>query len=115
MLAMTRAIASIGYAGVTSPAANAASKALSPEIAGVGFGIYQLFFFMGAGTGAAVFGSVLSARQQSAGAALNPLYEGGLATAAFSDAYLVACIAVLLAMTLLVGLGRSEPARADPD
>ena len=114
MVAIALVIASIGYAGVTSPAANAASKALSPEIAGVGFGIYQLFFFMGAGTGAAVFGSVLSARQQSAGAALNPLYEGGLATAAFSDAYLVACIAVLLAMTLLAGLGRSEPARADP-
>ena len=106
MVTIALVIASIGYAGVTSPAANAASKALSPEIAGVGFGIYQLFFFMGAGSGAAVFGSVLTARQQQAAPALNPFYEGAAATAAFSDAFLVACTAVLMAMVLLVGLGR---------
>ena len=115
MVSIALVIASIGYAGVTSPAANAASKALSADIAGVGFGIYQLFFFMGAGTGAAVFGSVLSARQQSTAPAWNPFYDGGAATAAFSDAFLVACIAVLLAMMLLVGLGRRQPIAVESD
>jgi len=114
LVAIALVIASTGYAGVTSPAANAASKALSPQIAGVGFGIYQLFFFMGAGTGAAVFGTVLSARQRVGEAAFNPLYQGSDATAAYSDAYLVACVAVIFALALLVGLGRAEPAPVDP-
>ncbi|ROO23088.1 MFS transporter [Salinisphaera orenii] len=113
LVAVALVIASTGYAGVTSPAANAASKALSAEIAGVGFGIYQLFFFMGAGTGAAVFGTVLSARQRLGDAAFNPLYAGGEATAAFSDAYLVACVAVLLALVLLTGLGRADSVSSD--
>lgn len=104
-------IASIGYAGVTSPAANAASTALSTEIAGVGFGIYQLFFFLGSGTGAAVFGSVLSARRQAGADALNPLYQGSAAIAGYSDAYLVACVAVLLALVALTGLRRVERRR----
>ena len=108
-VALALVIASIGYAGVTSPAANAASKALTAEIAGVGFGIYQLFFFLGSGTGAAVFGSVLTARQRQDAPALNPLYDHAAATAAYSDAYLVACLAVLGALMLLVGLGRARP------
>ena len=107
LVAVGLIIASTGYAGVTSPAANAASKALSAEIAGVGFGIYQLFFFLGSGTGAAVFGSVLTARQATGAGALNPLYTHGAATAAFSDAYLVACLAVVGAQGLLAGLGRA--------
>ncbi|RJS91501.1 MFS transporter [Salinisphaera sp. Q1T1-3] len=108
VLAACLVVASSGYAGVTSPAANAASTALSTEIAGVGFGIYQLCFFMGAGTGAAVFGSVLAARRHHAGGALNPLYGGPAATAPFSDAYLVACVAVLVALIALIGLGRAR-------
>ena len=115
LIAVALVIASTGYAGVTSPAANAASKALSARIAGVGFGIYQLFFFMGAGTGAAVFGSVLSARQRIGETAFNPLYGGADATAAYSDAYLVACIAVVCALVLLIGLGRAESAPVDED
>ena len=85
------------------------SKALTAEIAGVGFGIYQLFFFLGSGTGAAVFGSVLTARQRQDAPALNPLYDHAAATAAYSDAYLVACLAVLGALMLLIGLGRARP------
>lgn len=113
MVAIALVIASIGYAGVTSPAANAASKALSAEIAGVGFGIYQLFFFLGSGTGAAVFGAVLAARQHAGTAALNPLYHGDTATAAFSDVYLIACLAVVGALVLLMGLGSARPVSKD--
>lgn len=104
VVAIALTIASIGYAGVTSPAANAASSALSTDIAGVGFGIYQLFFFLGAGSGAAVFGAVLTARQGIDASALNPLYHGSRAIAAYSDAYLVACTAVVLALIALSGL-----------
>lgn len=100
-------VASIGYVAVTTPAANAASTALSTEIAGVGFGIYQLFFFLGSGSGAAVFGSVLTARQQAGSGAFNPLYLGDPALAGYSDGYLVACGGLVLAMVALSGLRRT--------
>jgi MFS family permease len=109
VIAMALVVASIGYGGVTSPAANAASSALSKDIAGVGFGIYQLFFFLGAGSGAAIFGAVLTARQRLTAPAFNPLYHGEQATAAFSDAYLVACGAVICALLALAGLARRPP------
>lgn len=104
VVAIALTVCSIGYAGVTAPAANAASGALSTDIAGVGFGVYQLFFFLGAGSGAAVFGAVLTARQGVDASAFNPLYHGHQAIAAYSDAYLVACIAVLLALIMLSGV-----------
>lgn len=111
VIALALAVCGIGYAGVTTPAANAASSALGAAIAGVGFGIYQLFFFLGAGSGAAVFGAVLTARQRTDDSAFNPLYHGSQATAAFSDAYLVTCVAVLFALAALSGL----PRRAQQD
>lgn len=101
-------VASIGYVSVTTPAANAASSALSTRIAGVGFGIYQLFFFLGSGSGAAVFGSVLSARQQAGSGALNPIYQGSPALTGYSDGYLVACAGLVLAMVALLGLRRTQ-------
>jgi hypothetical protein len=50
----------IGYAGTNSPAANAASEAIPSQVAGTGLGIYQLFFFLGSGSGPAVLGAFLA-------------------------------------------------------
>ena len=111
----------IGYAGVTSPAANAASATLSEETAGVSLGIYQLFFYLRSGTGTAIFGAFLSARQAARAEALNPLYSAMSSVAPFSDTFLLAGLAVLLALLAALGIetrttgkGETETKRAAP-
>lgn len=94
----------VGYAGVTSPAANAASATLSEETAGASLGIYQLFFFLGAGAGTAILGAFLAARQSAQAEALNPLYSAASSAAPFSDALLLAGLAVLLALGAALGI-----------
>lgn len=94
----------MGYAGITSPAANAASATLSEETAGVSLGIYQLFFFLGAGTGTAILGAFLAARQAAQAGALDPLYSPASSTAPFSEAFLLAGLAVLLALVAALGI-----------
>jgi len=86
----------IGYAGTNSPAANAASEAVPREVAGTGLGIYQLFFFLGSGSGPAVLGAFLASRRGVPGGAINPLYT--LQTTPFSDAFLLTAVAVTLAL-----------------
>jgi MFS transporter, DHA2 family, metal-tetracycline-proton antiporter len=97
-----------GFALFTSPNTNATAATLPRNEIGVGLGIYQMLFFLGAGAGPALVGAFLAARRDSE-TALNPLYN--LAAAPFSDAFL------LLALCALAGLfagalGRS-PAGAD--
>ena len=104
----------IGFAGVTSPAANAASATLSEETAGVGLGIYQLFFFLGAGTGAAVLGAFLAARQSAQVGAIDPLYSLSSSVAPFSDAFLVASVAALLALVAALGISTKVKDRSAP-
>lgn len=100
-------ILGIGYAGTNSPAANAASEAVPQEVAGTGLGIYQLFFFLGSGSGPAVLGAFLAARRESPGGAINPLYS--LPTAPFSDAFLLTTLAVALALLATATLdGKSK-------
>jgi DHA2 family metal-tetracycline-proton antiporter-like MFS transporter len=93
----------IGYAGTNSPAANAASEAVPREVAGTGLGIYQLFFFLGSGSGPAVLGAFLAARRGSEGGAINPLYS--LQANPFSDAFLLTALAVTLALLASATLG----------
>lgn len=94
----------LGFATLNSPAANAASATLSPETAGVGLGIYQLCFFLGAGFAPAISGAFLAFRSGAAdGGAINPLYAVQSATA-FSDAFLVGVAAILCAFLGLLGI-----------
>jgi MFS family permease len=86
----------VGYAGTNSPAANAASGAIPREVAGTGLGIYQLFFFLGSGAGPAVLGVFLASRRGVPGGAINPLYS--LQATPFSDAFLLAALAVTMAL-----------------
>ena len=97
----------IGYAGVTSPAANAASATLPEETAGVSLGIYQLFFFLGAGTGTVILGAFLASRRAAGAGAIDPLYSMySLSPSAvpFSDTFLIAGLAVLLATVAALGI-----------
>ncbi|MEA5444377.1 MFS transporter [Gammaproteobacteria bacterium AB-CW1] len=106
----------IGYAGVMSPNANAASFALTREIAGIGSGIYQLFFFMGAGLGASTVGAFLSHRQEVATAALNPLYTAAASAIPYSDTFLLAAASTVIALLFTLGIGaRPRKETGTPD
>jgi len=111
----TPAIASLGMAGVgtgfalaNSPNINAAASALGPEEVGAGLGIFNGAFFLGGGTGPAVIGAFLAARKEAEAGALNPLYT--LDAAAFSDAFLVLSLALLISLAAALGL-RSTTAK----
>lgn len=102
----------VGFAGITSSAANAASSALPEETAGVGLGIYQLFFFLGAGAGTAILGAFLAARGAAGTGAINPLSSLAPSVAPFSDAFLLASLAALLALAAAFGVSAKTPGRA---
>jgi DHA2 family metal-tetracycline-proton antiporter-like MFS transporter len=92
----------VGFAFVQSPANNAAAGALPDEEVGGGMGIFAGAFFLGAGTGPALIGAFLAARQEAASGAINPLYPFGAAP--FSDAFLVMGLAPIVALISAFGL-----------
>ena len=111
----TPLIASLGMVGVgagfalaNSPNINAAASALGPDEVGAGLGIFNGAFFLGGGTGPAVIGAFLAARKEAGAGALNPLYS--LDAAAFSDAFLVLGLALLISLVAALGL-RSTTAK----
>ena len=97
-----------GFALANSPNINAAASALAPEEVGAGLGIFNGAFFLGGGTGPAVIGAFLAARKEADAGALNPLY--GLDAVAYSDAFLVLSLALLISLAAALGL-RSTTAK----
>lgn len=90
----------IAFAFTNSPANNAAVSALDADKVGVGMGIFQGALYLGAGTGAGMIGALLSARRDAT-EPINPLYR--LDAISYSDAFLAATGAILIA--LIAGLG----------
>ncbi|MFE2111186.1 MFS transporter [Kitasatospora sp. NPDC059463] len=90
---------SIGFTVVMTTVIGAAASALPPEQVGVGLGILQGAQFLGAGTGPAVFGVLVSARQQGGRDAVNPLHSGADGSA-YSDVFLA--MAAVVVLTLVV-------------
>jgi DHA2 family metal-tetracycline-proton antiporter-like MFS transporter len=108
----TPAVVSLGMLGVgagfalaNSPNINAAASSLGPEEVGAGLGIFNGAFFLGGATGPAVIGAFLAARKEAEAGALNPLYT--LDAAAFSDAFLVLSLALLISLVATLGLRRT--------
>ncbi|GAB2882854.1 MFS transporter [Streptomyces mayteni] len=99
---------SVGFMLVMTTIIGAVAGELPPAQAGVGLGVLQGAQFLGAGTGPAVFGVLLSARRESGGGAVNPLYSGDEG-AAYSDVFLA--MAAVVVLTLLVAT-RLRPAPA---
>ncbi|MET7328964.1 MFS transporter [Nonomuraea sp. NPDC005650] len=99
---------SIGFICVMTPIISAAAGALPADQVGAGLGILQGAQFLGAGTGPALFGVLVTARRQSGGDAVNPLYSGHEG-AAFSDVFLA--MAVLVVPALIVAF-RMHPTPA---
>jgi DHA2 family metal-tetracycline-proton antiporter-like MFS transporter len=92
---------SVGFILVITPIISAAASALPADQVGVGLGILQGAQFLGAGTGPALFGVLVTGRQQSGSGAINPLYSAHEG-AAFSDAFLaMAAVAVLALIVAL--------------
>ncbi|WP_020666122.1 MFS transporter [Amycolatopsis nigrescens] len=102
---------SVGFIFVITPIISAAAGALPADQVGVGLGILQGAQFLGAGTGPALLGVLLTARRQSDDGAVNPLYAGHEGTA-FSDAFLA--MAVLVIPTLIIAF-RMRPAAPSRD
>lgn len=92
----------LGFSLANSPTANAAAATLSPEESGVGLGIFQLIFFLGAGFGPAVAATFLAYRQESGEEAINPLYT--LGTTPFSDAFLLIAFSAAVALAATFGI-----------
>jgi MFS transporter, DHA2 family, metal-tetracycline-proton antiporter len=92
----------VGFAFVQSPANNAAAGALPEKEVGGGMGIFAGAFFLGAGTGPALIGAFLAARQEVAFGAINPLYA--LDAAPYSDAFLAMVLAPIVALIAAFGL-----------
>ena len=90
-----------GFAFVQSPANNAAANALPGEEVGAGMGIFAGAFFLGGGTGPALVGALLAARQEANSGAINPLHA--FDAAPFSDAFLA--LAAATAVSLLAASG----------
>ncbi|RJL35286.1 MFS transporter [Bailinhaonella thermotolerans] len=92
---------SVGVFFVLTPIISAAAGALPPHQAGAGLGILQGAQFLGAGTGPALLGALVTARQHTGAGALNPLHaphDG----AAYSDAFLA--MAAIAALALIAAL-----------
>ncbi len=92
----------VGVAFAQPPITNAAANALPGEEVGSGMGIFQGLVFLGAGTGPALIGAFLAARQEAASGAINPLYV--LDAAPFSDAFLAMLLALTVALIAALGL-----------
>jgi fucose permease len=91
-----------GFAFIQSPANNAAASALPEEEVGAGMGIFAGAFFLGSGTGPALIGAFLAAREEAGSNAINPLYT--LDAAPFSDAFLAMVLALIVALIAAFGL-----------
>jgi DHA2 family metal-tetracycline-proton antiporter-like MFS transporter len=113
LLAVGIAGVGAGFSGIQSPASNAAANALPAEAVGAGMGLFAGAFFLGGGTGAALGGAFLAARQGAGAAALNPLY--GFGAAPFSDVFLAMGLALALALGIALGLPTAPvPPAASP-
>jgi MFS family permease len=90
------------FAFIQSPANSAAANALPQEEVGGGMGLFAGAFFLGSGTGPALIGAFLAARQEAGSGALNSLYS--LDASAFSDVFLSIVLALMIALIAAVGL-----------
>jgi MFS transporter, DHA2 family, metal-tetracycline-proton antiporter len=91
-----------GMAFVHPPLTNAAAGSLPEEEVGGGIDIFHGLLFLGGGTGPALVGAFLAAREEAGAGAINPAYA--LDAAAFSDAFLALALAPAVALIAAAGL-----------
>jgi len=91
-----------GMAFVHPPLTNAAAGSLPEEEVGGGIGIFQGLLFLGGGTGPALTGAFLAAREEAGAGAINPAYA--LDAAPFSGVFLTLDLALVVALIAVTGL-----------
>jgi len=108
-VAATYAAIATGYGLVNASVMQAGTGELPEDAAGVGTGVFTLFFFLGGAVSVALAGAILRARE-GAMQAWNPFFEGSSAVE-FSDAVLVVVVlaAAGFVLTMLVA-PREDPA-----
>ena len=97
-----------GFALTNSPNVNAAAAALPQEETGVGLGIFNGLFFLGGGTGPAIVGAFLAAHREAGVGAIIPFYQ--FDAAAFSDAFLLVTLALLISLVAALGIREGKKA-----
>jgi DHA2 family metal-tetracycline-proton antiporter-like MFS transporter len=91
-----------GFVFAITAVTTAAATTLPAGQVGAGLGIFQGAQFLGGGTGPALAGVLLDAREASGAPALNPLHAG--AAPAFSDVFLMLTAVVVLGVLMAFGL-----------
>jgi DHA2 family metal-tetracycline-proton antiporter-like MFS transporter len=114
-LAATYAAIATGYGLINASVMQAGTGELPEEAAGVGTGVFTLFFFLGGAISVALAGAILRARE-GAVQAWDPFFNGTLAVE-FSDAALVVVglAAVGFVLTMLVGPGEEKAPEPRPE
>lgn len=99
-----------GFGLVVTLTTNAVSQLLPPHLVGSGIGIFQSAQFLGAGTGPALFGVLLTLRTGSNAGPINPLAHAN--AAAYSDVFLILSLIALIALAPAFRLlnARKQPA-----
>lgn len=110
LIAVGAAGVGAGFAFVQSPTNNAAAGALPVGDVGAGLGLFSGAFFLGSGAGPALIGALLESRREVGADAFNPFYT--LAAGPFSDAFLGAVLALLVALIATFWLRRKSPKQA---
>jgi MFS family permease len=87
----------VGFALMNAPIATMVSLAVSRDRQASGLSMNSMAFFLGGGFGTAILTAVLTARRDAADA-FNPLYA--LGAAAYSDAFLLFSVPLLVALAL---------------
>ncbi|NGO07808.1 MFS transporter [Streptomyces sp. HC44] len=99
-----------GFAFVITLTTGAVSSILPPQHVGVGVGLFQGAQFLGAGTGPALLGALLTAREANGSDAVNPLYAND--APAYSDVFLSLTLIVVLSAIAAHKLRRVWSTRA---
>jgi EmrB/QacA subfamily drug resistance transporter len=89
----------IGQASTFSPLQTTVTRVIPRRLAGTGFGIYNMMFFVGSAFGTAAATGLLSARKGEE--ALLPLYAGSGEHSHFGDALLYGIVAAVAGIILL--------------
>jgi MFS family permease len=110
-LGVTAALFALQAAGIAilGPTIIATVSLVVPlRVLNTALGLTEMSFYLGAGSGTALVMAVLAAREGTE-RAINPLHTG--AAPAYSDAFLVAVLPLLVAQAFALALGGSHPDR----
>ncbi len=106
------ALQGTGFALLNSPLATMVSLAVSKEHQASGLSLNNMAFFLGGGFGTALLTALLTVRE-GARTGLNPLYAGR--EVAFSDAFLLFSLPLLIALALSLALPDEEHAAPEAE